>query len=342
MSPRTLLIPLFALVWISAVLVAGCTAPVMKPQATPAPTPVLTPAPQGGEKNVFTQADNGGTFPVSPGAVVQLRLAENPTTGYRWNLSVTPGLAILNDSYVPDDLTGTLVGSGGTRVWFLEAMQEGTQVVTGNYERSWEAPAGGAPGFTLTLEVSAGTCGANTCTLSTTTAAVFPRYHVYTEADSGKTVQEPLGETFGIRLQTNPSTGYSWNLSLTPGLSLQRTEYIPSPTAARVGVGGVQAYTIVTTVKGSQVVRAEYYQPWLSTGTVVHQDLEGGFYGILGDDGQNYDPRDLDPKYQVDGLRVAFHATAASGTMTTHQWGTPVSLDAISEIQQFSLNVTVH
>jgi hypothetical protein len=65
----------------------------------------------------------------------------------------TEYLTVLNDSYVPDDTTGTLVGSGGTRVWFLETMQEGPQVITGNDERSWEAPAGGTPDFTLTLEV---------------------------------------------------------------------------------------------------------------------------------------------------------------------------------------------
>jgi inhibitor of cysteine peptidase len=342
MSPRTLLVSIFAMVWIAAVLFAGCTSPVAKPVPTPMPTPAMTPAPLAGGQSTFTQADNGGTYPVSQGGVIQIRLSENPTTGYQWNLSVTPGLTIVNESYVPDDPAGKLVGSGGTHVWFVETAGAGQQVVTGNYERSWEAPAGGAPDFAITLEVGGGTCGANVCTLATTPVVVPPRYHVYTETDDGKTVQEPLGETFGIRLQANPSTGYSWNLSLTPGLSLRGDEYLPSSSPGqRVGVGGVQSYTIVTTGRGEQHVRAEYRQPWISSGTVAYQDLEGGFYGILGDDGQKYDPLNLDPKYQEDGLRVAFHAMEAGGVGTTHLWGTPVTLDFVNEIQGFSLNVTV-
>jgi inhibitor of cysteine peptidase len=276
------------------------------------------------------------------GTVIQLSLAENPTTGYQWNLSVTPGLSMVGDRYVPDDPTGKLVGSGGTHVWSLETTGEGRQVVTGIYQRSWEASSGNPPDFTLTLEVSGGTCGADVCTIPTSPVAVPPRYHIYTDADNGKSVQEKLGETFGIRLQANPSTGYSWNLSLTKGLSLSAGEYLPSSNPdQRVGVGGVQSYTIVTTAKGAQVARAEYRQPWIPAGTVTHQDLEGGFYGILGDDGKKYDPLNLDGKYQVDGLRVAFEATEVQGTAGIHMWGTVVNLSFIDEIPQYSLNVTV-
>jgi inhibitor of cysteine peptidase len=342
MSPRTILVSALAMAWIAAVLLAGCTSPGATPVATPTPTPAMTPSPQPGEKTSFGEADNGGTYPVPGGAVIQLRLAENPTTGYRWNLSVTPGLPILNETYVPDDPTGKLVGSGGTHVWFLDAAGEGEQVATGSYERSWEAPQGGAPGFTLTLLVSGGTCGAGVCTLPATPPAMPPRYHVYTDEDNGKTVEEQLGETFGIRLQANPSTGFSWNLSLTEGLRLSGDEYIPSTSPGqRVGVGGVQSYTMVTTAKGNQAARAEYRQPWIPAGTVTYMDLEGGFYGILGDDGKKYDPLNLDVGYQEDGLRVAFEATEVQGVAGIHMWGTPVNLTFIDEIPQYTLNVTV-
>jgi inhibitor of cysteine peptidase len=342
MSGRTILVSLLAVAWIAAVLLAGCTGPAAGPAATPAPTPAMTPAPQTGEKTSFGEADSGKTYPVSPGALIQLLLSENPTTGYQWNLTVTPGLTIVNGSYIPDDPTGKLVGSGGTHVWFLEAAGEGQQVITGNYERSWEAPSGGAPDYTLTLEVGGGTCGLDTCTLPGTPPSVSPRYHIYTGADNGKAVQEPLGETFGIRLGTNPSTGYSWNLSLTKGLTLSGDEYIPSSSPGqRVGVGGTQSWTIITAAKGDQQAKAEYRQPWIPCGTVTYQDLEGGFYGILGDDGKKYDPLNLDAEYQVDGLRVAFGATEVPGVAGIHMWGTPVNLTFIREIPGFSLNVTV-
>ena len=344
MSPRTSTIPasLPAVVCIAAMLLAGCTGPAVNPAATPIPTPAMTPAPLPGEKETFTQADSGGTFSVSQGAVIQLRLAENPTTGYQWNLSVTPGISIVNNSYLPDDPTGRLIGSGGTRVWFLEANETGEQVISGVYGRPWEASAGSAPGFTLTLVVSGESCGANVCPISPSPPAVPPRYHIYTGTDNGRTVQEPLGETFGIRLEANPSTGYSWNLTLTKGLSLSGDEYLPSSTGGqRVGAGGVQSYTLITTAKGDQLARAEYRRPWDTTGTVTHQDLEGGFYGIIGDDGKKYDPRNLGPEYQKDGLRVAFHATEARGMGSIHMWGTLVNLDSIEEIPVYSLNVTV-
>lgn len=42
------------------------------------------------------------------------------------------------------------------------------------------------------------------------------------------------------------------------------------------------------------------------TGTVVHESLEGGFWGIVGDDGQQYKPvDDLPPEVRTDGCRVA-------------------------------------
>ena len=39
---------------------------------------------------ILTEADAGRPVEVAPGAGVQLRLPENPTTGYRWILTVTP------------------------------------------------------------------------------------------------------------------------------------------------------------------------------------------------------------------------------------------------------------
>jgi inhibitor of cysteine peptidase len=165
---------------------------------------------------------------------------------------------------------------------------------------------------------------------------------VYTESDSGRTVQEPIGETFVLRLQENPATGYSWNLSLPKGLTLSRDEYIPSSTGGQlVGGGGIRSFTLVAAEKGEQVLAAEYRRPWVPGGTVTRVDLEGGFYGILGDDGKKYEPLNLDPKYRRDGLRVAFDSTLAKDAVGTRMWGTPVNLVDIEEIPGLSLVVQV-
>lgn len=329
--------PLFAfvaLVCIGTVLLAGCTAPAEKPL----PTPVPTPSPVPGE-SVFDLAVSGRTFNISLDEEFQLRLPENPSTGYTWMLTVPEGLSITNETYIPDDASGRLVGSGGTRVWSLKAVQPGVQVITGVYSRPWESRLdSGALFFNLTLVVGGSTCTTATCTVP----GVPARFHVYTEEDDGRTVEEAPGETFTIRLRENPSTGYSWNLSLSEGLDLTGDEYIPSQAGGQVvGGGGIRSFSLGATKPGEEQVAAEYRRPWMKSGTVASLDLEGGFFGIIGDDGEQYEPLNLDEKYREDGLRVAFDAEPAKDVATIHMWGTPVNLVHIEEIQAFTLTVMV-
>ncbi|ABN58384.1 MULTISPECIES: putative hemolysin [Methanoculleus] len=62
------------------------------------------------------------------------------------------------------------------------------------------------------------------------------------------------------------------------------------------------------------------------TGTVTFVDLEGGFYGIVADDGERYLPLDLDETYRVDGMRLTFVGEIARDTATIQQWGTPIEI----------------
>ena len=62
------------------------------------------------------------------------------------------------------------------------------------------------------------------------------------------------------------------------------------------------------------------------TGTVISVQLEGGFYGIKGDDGKNYDPVNLPAGFCKDGLRVKFEAKELKDQMSFHMWGTMVQI----------------
>jgi hypothetical protein len=62
------------------------------------------------------------------------------------------------------------------------------------------------------------------------------------------------------------------------------------------------------------------------TGTVVYVRLEGGFYGIIGNDGKRYYPLNLPEEYRVDGLTVRFEGVLRSDVATFHMWGTPIEL----------------
>ena len=61
-------------------------------------------------------------------------------------------------------------------------------------------------------------------------------------------------------------------------------------------------------------------------GTIVYQDLEGGFYGLVADDGARYDPLNLDEAFKRDSLRVRFRARRRTGVMTIRMWGQPVEI----------------
>ncbi|QXD13823.1 hypothetical protein GQ464_010095 [Rhodocaloribacter litoris] len=67
------------------------------------------------------------------------------------------------------------------------------------------------------------------------------------------------------------------------------------------------------------------------TGTILHLDIEGGFYGLVADDGTRYLPLDLDEAFQQNGLRVRFEAEPAQ-VLTLQQWGRPVRLTRIEAL----------
>ncbi len=68
-------------------------------------------------------------------------------------------------------------------------------------------------------------------------------------------------------------------------------------------------------------------------GTITYIDLEGGFYGIVTDDGTNYLPIDLPEEYRIDGLQVQFVADLEEGVAGVQQWGAPVDIVSIDPVR---------
>jgi hypothetical protein len=62
------------------------------------------------------------------------------------------------------------------------------------------------------------------------------------------------------------------------------------------------------------------------TGTIVFMGFEGGFYGIISDDGEHYDSVNLDRRFRVDGLRVRFEVRLLQDVLSVHMWGKLVSI----------------
>jgi predicted secreted protein len=90
----------------------------------------------------LTESDAGAERSVDVGQELVVRLPENRTTGYRWQLSVPEGgLALDDDTYEPD--ASERPGSGGMRTFRLRAIQPGTHQLGAALRRSWESDDAG-------------------------------------------------------------------------------------------------------------------------------------------------------------------------------------------------------
>ena len=67
-------------------------------------------------------------------------------------------------------------------------------------------------------------------------------------------------------------------------------------------------------------------------GTIKHLKIEGGFYGIIGKDGNHYKPVNLPQEFQKDGLNVLIEAKKRPGMISFHMWGTHVEIISIIKI----------
>jgi len=132
----------------TAVMFTGCTSKE-NPPGLPQPTPMGTPVQVG-----HPEEQNKAAVFVNQSTIITVKLQENPTTGYQWNLTTTAGLNIMKDTFVASDMTGKMVGSGGTRVWDISTIAKGEQKINAVYLRSWEPLKGNETSFSMTVIVT--------------------------------------------------------------------------------------------------------------------------------------------------------------------------------------------
>ena len=70
---------------------------------------------------------------------------------------------------------------------------------------------------------------------------------------------------------------------------------------------------------------------WIA-GTVRRVDLEGGFYGLVDEQGNRFDPVNLPQRFEKDGLRVKFRMTELRDRMSYHMWGKLVRIIEIERL----------
>lgn len=69
-----------------------------------------------------------------------------------------------------------------------------------------------------------------------------------------------------------------------------------------------------------------------ATGTIRFVPLEGGFYGIIADDGTRYDPIHLPEALKKDGQRVRFEGKVRHDLASIHMWGILIEITRISAL----------
>lgn len=80
------------------------------------------------------------------------------------------------------------------------------------------------------------------------------------------------GTVFTIRLDENPTTGYSWNASVTSGLTVLNSTYVSSGSGL-MGAGGVHEWKIEAIGTGAQQFNAVYERPWEKLGNETQYQL---------------------------------------------------------------------
>lgn len=68
------------------------------------------------------------------------------------------------------------------------------------------------------------------------------------------------------------------------------------------------------------------------TGTIRYISIEGGFYGIVADNGEHYDPINLPREFAKDALRVKFQVKDVKGMVSVRMWGKIVRIIKIAKL----------
>jgi len=102
---------------------------------------------------------------------------------------------------------------------------------------------------------------------------------------------------------------------------------VNKPLIAAVIAGVLLLSATILTWKGGESV--------ISTkGVIKYIPLEGGFYGIVTEQGKRYVPVNLSAEFKKDGLKVEFKARIKKDVSSLQMWGEPVEILEIKELEE--------
>jgi inhibitor of cysteine peptidase len=101
----------------------------------------------------LTSAENGQVVPVTIGDTIAVELAENPTTGYQWQIERTgSGVAMVSETF--DLQKPPRIGSGGTKRFVFRAAEVGLARIRLRYWQAFSGEASIEDRFEASFEIS--------------------------------------------------------------------------------------------------------------------------------------------------------------------------------------------
>ena len=217
-----------------------------------------TPSNPSSEKFVDVgEEDNGNTIHVLPGEIIRIKLRSNPSTGFSWALGpLEEGMLETSgeSEFEADPHREGEAGYGGCEIWKFKTEQSGETEISLFYARSWEDRE---PAKTFKLHVIIGAASPR--------IAAGEEFNL-TEKDNGKNIEVHTGDIIRITLESNITTGYSWENADKIDkniLALDANDYVSDPNPEELdGVGGNTVIVYHALKPGKTKIDLIYLQSW--------------------------------------------------------------------------------
>ena len=93
---------------------------------------------------------------------------------------------------------------------------------------------------------------------------------VFTKSMHGKEIALAVNEPFTVALEEIASTGYRWQVDLTPCLALISSSSAPHA-GGGIGGGGHRQFVMTATTPGAIAVRAKLWRDWEGEPSVIER-----------------------------------------------------------------------
>ncbi len=236
-------------------------------------------------------SDPATLIEVEKGEEFAIVLESNPTTGYQWQLAEPLEeeiVVLVKTEFMEPDTE--LMGAPGEEKWTFKAQGLGNTSITLSYVRPWEeegeepvvmeesSEAGGEEAAEAspsgeTAEAEDTAVGEEEPTTVTFNVRVKKAGSMDKEPkkydDPDETIEVEVGLEFAIVLESNPTTGYSWQLAepldedIVELVSSEFEKKTPEEGEGEiVGAPGEEVWTFEAIGEGETEIKLEYVRPW--------------------------------------------------------------------------------